>query len=178
MMQRFNEFNRFLRCPRLFQQFIVDMVKKVKNERLCFIRFNQTKLRAEDYGVLLEAVRNDNNVTSENLGKLVVLPSSFTGGPLFMHGYAHDRMTYVHQRESPVIFITFTCNPSWQEAAVQLLPGHVVSDGIDFLARVFQQIVKKILHAIKDVQVFGKVACFTYSIEWQKRGLPHKHLLV
>ncbi|GFV54584.1 ATP-dependent DNA helicase [Trichonephila clavipes] len=34
------------------------------------------------------------------------------------------------------------------------------------------------MHVIKDVQVFGKVACFKYSIEWQKRGLPHMHLLV
>ncbi|GFW79935.1 helitron_like_N domain-containing protein [Trichonephila clavipes] len=34
------------------------------------------------------------------------------------------------------------------------------------------------MHVIKDVQVFGKVACFMYSIEWQKRGLPHMHLLV
>ncbi|GFT45389.1 helitron_like_N domain-containing protein [Trichonephila clavipes] len=74
MMQRVNEFNTLLRCPRFFQQYIVDMYAKVENERLRFIRLNQTKLRAEDYGILLEAVKNDNKVTSENLGKLVVLP--------------------------------------------------------------------------------------------------------
>ncbi|GFR22143.1 helitron_like_N domain-containing protein [Trichonephila clavata] len=74
MMQRVNEFNTLLRCPRLFQHYIVDMYAKVENERLRFIRLNQTKLRAEDHGVLLEAVRNDNTVNSENLGKLVVLP--------------------------------------------------------------------------------------------------------
>ncbi|GFV42408.1 ATP-dependent DNA helicase [Trichonephila clavipes] len=81
MMQRISECNTLLRCPHLFQQYIVDMYVKVKNERLRFIRLNQTKLRAEDYGVLSEAVRNGNNVTSENLSKLMVLPSSFTGGP-------------------------------------------------------------------------------------------------
>ena len=102
MMQRVNEFNTLLRCPRLFQQYIVDMYAKVENERLRFIRLNQTKLRAEDYGVLLEAVRNDNNVTSENLGKLVVLPSSFSGGPRYMHEYAQDGMTYVRHRNTSI----------------------------------------------------------------------------
>ncbi|GFU25608.1 helitron_like_N domain-containing protein [Trichonephila clavipes] len=88
MMQRLNEFNTLLRFPRLFQQYIIHMYAKVENERLRFIRLNETKLRAEDYGVLLEAIRNDNNVTSKNLGKLVVLSSSCTGGPRYMHEYA------------------------------------------------------------------------------------------
>ncbi|GFS92697.1 ATP-dependent DNA helicase [Trichonephila clavipes] len=34
------------------------------------------------------------------------------------------------------------------------------------------------IHVINNVQVLGKVACFMYSIEWQKQGLPHMHLLV
>ncbi|GFW94250.1 ATP-dependent DNA helicase [Trichonephila clavipes] len=178
MMQRVNEYNTLLRCPRLFQQYRVDMYAKVENERLRFIRLNQTKLRAEDYGILLEAVRNDNNVTSENLGKLVVLPTSFTGGPRYMHEYAQDGMTYVLHRGTPDLFITFTCNPSWPEITVELLPGQVAADRVDLVARVFQQKIKKMMHVIKDVQVFGKVACFMYSIEWQKRGLPHMHLLV
>ncbi|GFV64162.1 helitron_like_N domain-containing protein [Trichonephila clavipes] len=102
MMQRVNEFNTLLRCPCLFQQYIVDMYSKVENERLRFIRLNQTKLKAEVYyGILLEAVRNDINVTSENLGKLVVLPTSFTGGPRYMHEYKQDGMTYVRHRGTP-----------------------------------------------------------------------------
>ncbi|GFV54585.1 ATP-dependent DNA helicase [Trichonephila clavipes] len=112
MMQRVNKFNTLLRCPRLFQQYIVDMYAKVENEILRFIRLNQTKLRDEDYEVLLEAVKNNNNVTSENLGKLVVLPSSFPGGPRYMHKYAQDGMTYVRHKGTPDLFITFTCNPS------------------------------------------------------------------
>ncbi|GFV94737.1 helitron_like_N domain-containing protein [Trichonephila clavipes] len=112
-------------------------------DRLRFIRLNQTKLRAEDHSVLLEAVRNDNNVTSENLGKLVVLSSSFTGGPRYMHEYAQDGMTYVRHRGTPDLFITFTCNPNWSETTVELLPGQVAADRVDLVARVFQQKVKK-----------------------------------
>ncbi|GFT13536.1 ATP-dependent DNA helicase [Trichonephila clavipes] len=147
MMQRVNGFNTLLRCPRLFQQYIVDMYAK--------------------------AVRNDNNVTSENLVKLVVLPSSFTRGPRYMLEYAEDGMTYVRHRGTPDLFITFTCNPSWPEIAVELLPGRVEADRVDLVARVFQQEVKKMMHVFKDVQVFGKVVCLIYSIEWQKIFKAH-----
>ncbi|GFW09996.1 ATP-dependent DNA helicase [Trichonephila clavipes] len=148
-MQRVNEFNTLLRCPCLYQQYIVDMYAK--------------------------AIRNDNNVTFENLGKLGMLPSSFTGGPRCMHEYAHDGMNYVSHRGTPDLFITFSYNPSWPVITVELLPGQVAANRI---AMVFQQKVKKMMHVIKDVQVFGRVACFMYSIKWQKRGLPHMHLLV
>ncbi|GFS58435.1 hypothetical protein TNCV_2475491 [Trichonephila clavipes] len=163
MMQRINEFSTLLRCPRLFRQYIVDMYSKVENERLRFLRLNQTKLRAEDYGVLLQAVRNGNNVTSENLAKLVVLPSSFTGGSRYMHEYAQDGITYARHRGTPDFFITFTCNPSWPETTIELLPGQVAADRVDLVARLFQQKVKKMMYIIKDVQVFRKVACFMYS---------------
>ncbi|GFR22141.1 helitron_like_N domain-containing protein [Trichonephila clavata] len=87
-------------------------------------------------------------------------------------------MTYVRHRGTPDLFITFTCNPSWPEITVELLPGHEAVDRVDLVARVFQQKVQKMMHVMMDVQVYGKVACFMYSIEWQKRGLPHMHLLV
>ena len=27
-------------------------------------------------------------------------------------------------------------------------------------------------------RIFGRVVTYTYSIEWQKRGLPHAHILI
>ena len=59
------------------------MYAKVESERLSFFRYNQKTLRAEDYIHLRDAVRNDGNV--QNVGQLVVLPSSFTAGPRYMH---------------------------------------------------------------------------------------------
>ena len=34
-----------------------------------------------------------------------------------------------------------------------------------------------IAHLTKQ-EVFGPVRCYMYSIEWQKRGLPHAHILL
>ena len=31
---------------------------------------------------------------------------------------------------------------------------------------------------ITKAKIFGEVRCHMYTIEWQKRGLPHAHILV
>ncbi|GFV68071.1 ATP-dependent DNA helicase [Trichonephila clavipes] len=44
-------------------------------------------------------------------------------------------MTYVRYRGTPDLFITFTCNPSWPEITVELLPGQVAADRVDLVVR-------------------------------------------
>lgn len=67
-----------------FRQFLVDMYAKIKTQRLKFICNNQKKIRSEDYVHLKDAIRNADDQVSE-LGKMVVLLQSFTGGPCYMH---------------------------------------------------------------------------------------------
>jgi hypothetical protein len=115
LMTRENAENHILKCRQLFHQYVVDMYAKIESERLLYIRLNQTKLRSEDYIHLRDALANDGNVNPEELGKMVILPSSFTGGPRHMHEYTQDAMTYVRKYGRPDLFITFTCNPTWDE---------------------------------------------------------------
>ena len=46
------------------------------------------------------------------------------------------------------------------------------------MTRVFRLKVQKLLEMLKSEMVFGKPQVWLYSIEWQKRGLPHCHLLL
>ncbi|KIH61445.1 hypothetical protein ANCDUO_08281 [Ancylostoma duodenale] len=85
--------NHLLKCRQLFHQFIVDMYAKIESERLLYIRLNQRKLRVDDYIHLRDAVANDGNPT--DVGRLVILPATFTGSPRHMHEYAQDAMLYV-----------------------------------------------------------------------------------
>ena len=89
------------------------MFAKIVTERLNFIRHNQKKLRVENYIYLKDANINDGNL--EELGQMVILPSTFTGGPRYMNEKTQDAMTYVRKYGRPDIFITFTCNPLWDE---------------------------------------------------------------
>ncbi|GBP45276.1 hypothetical protein EVAR_29024_1 [Eumeta japonica] len=94
MMVRRNDFNLLLRCRLLLLQFLVDMYVKVESERLRFIALNQTKLRAENYIHLQDAIRNDADLNPNNLGQMVILPSSFVNSPRYLHEYTQDAFTY------------------------------------------------------------------------------------
>ncbi|CAI6361884.1 unnamed protein product [Macrosiphum euphorbiae] len=111
LMVRHHIYNHLHHYRKLIHKYWVDMYAKIESERLLFIRNNQSKLRAEDYIHLRDAIENDGQVN--DIGKLFILPSSFTGGPRYMHEKTMDAMTY----------------------------------------------------------------CYMYTVEWQKSGLPHVHLL-
>ena len=176
LMLRPNDFNILLRAGKLSHQFFVDMYVKIETERLSFYRKNQKKLRAENYCHLRDAIKTDDNV--RNLGQLVILPSSFTGGPRYMHEKSQDAMTYVKNFGPPELFITITCNPKWPEITNELLPLQTAVDRPDIIARVFYLKMKRFMYLIEKKHLFGRKRCHLYTIEWQKRGLPHLHLLL
>jgi hypothetical protein len=87
-------FNRILRATALFHQFLVDMYAKIETERLNFIKHNQGQLRAENYIHLKDSVdREGAQREARDVGKVVILPSSFTGGLRYMHERTQDAIT-------------------------------------------------------------------------------------
>ncbi|XP_075977347.1 uncharacterized protein LOC142977354 [Anticarsia gemmatalis] len=160
LMIRTHEENVILKCRRLFQQFAVDMYVKVETERLAFIRYNQAKLRSEDYIHLRDAIHSDGDV--QNVGRLTILPSSYIGSPRHMHEYAQDAMTYVRNYGTPDLFITFTCNPKWMEIEREMEPGQKPQDRHDIIARVFQQKLKAIRMSI--ILSFSATVCSLKSL--------------
>ncbi|XP_067931940.1 uncharacterized protein [Watersipora subatra] len=176
LMVRDGSFNYIHRCRKLFLQFAVDMYAKIETERLSFIRHHQTRLRADDYIHLRDAVADDRN--ANQLGNMVILPSSFTGGPRYMHERTQDAMTYVRHYGRPDLFITFTCNSKWDEISNELLPGQQSYDRHDVVAKVFHLKLKQLMDYITTGAIFGAVPCHMYTIEWQKRGLPHANILI
>ena len=101
LFPRRDQENHLLKYRQLFHQFIVDMYAKIESERLLYIRLNQKKLRMEDYIHLRDAIANDAN--PNDLGKMVILPATFTGSPRHMHEYTQDAMTYVRNYGRPGI---------------------------------------------------------------------------
>lgn len=176
LMIREGEINHILKCRRLFHQFAVDMYVKIETERLTYIRLNQKQLRSEEYIHLRDAINADGD--ANNVGRMTILPATYIGSPRHMHEYAQDAMSYVRQYGRPDLFITFTCNPQWIEIKKELLPSQTPVDRHDITARVFKQKLKSLMDFIIKHRVYGQVRCWMYSVEWQKRGLPHAHILV
>lgn len=65
---------------------------KIEAERVLFIRLNQEKLRSEEYVFLKDSLTLD---SIDNVGQIVVLPSTFVGSPRYMHEKMQDDMCYI-----------------------------------------------------------------------------------
>ncbi|GJX10424.1 DNA helicase [Tanacetum coccineum] len=57
-------------------------------------------------------------------------------------------------------------------------PDLTPADRADVICRVFKQKVNDFLSFLKEVKMFGDVSAVLYTIEFQKRGLPHCHTLL
>jgi len=60
----------------------------------------------------------------------------------------------------------------------ELLPNQQASDRSDLISRVFKLKLKSITNDLFVKGVLGKVIAHVHVIEFQKRGLPHAHILM
>ena len=129
---------------------------------------------------LIDHVRGErlpDNV-EDDVGRQILLPASHTGYPRDLHRRSLNAIAMVAVAGKPDLFITFTCNPRWPEIQSALGPHDTANDRPDILARVFAFKFKQFLQDVYVHSAFGAVAGYSYAIEFQKRGLPHAHLLV
>ncbi|EAU91301.2 hypothetical protein CC1G_13042 [Coprinopsis cinerea okayama7 len=176
---RLGQFNILHRAGGLFNRLIVDMYTSVDQNRLRFINSNQSTIRAARFSNLTDAQLNDPDDADVNeIGKRVFLPSSYVGGPHFMTQCYQDSMVIVGHYKKVDIFLTMTTNPHWPEILRELEPGQTAYDRPDLVARVFEMKRKVLVDFIVKTGIFGKVDAYVYTIEFQKRGLPHMHLLI
>jgi hypothetical protein len=95
-----------------------------------------------------------------------------------MHQNYQDAMAIVRKLTKPDLFVTMTCNPNWPEIQENLRPGQQAWERPDLCARVFKAKLKEFLHEINRDYIFGVIKGQIYVIEFQKRGLPHAHILL
>ncbi|GMF50480.1 unnamed protein product [Phytophthora fragariaefolia] len=192
---------------RLFQQWVVDQHAKCEQERLRWVAKNQKKLRAELYHGISDALLNDETVTLDEgevlvseydratgtlvhpdrgsryedflnqVGKRIVLPDSHSGSPRNMYKHYQEFMAIVWEYGKPDAFITMTCNPKWVEIIVLLPDEQTAQDRPDIVARVWQLKLKAKL-ADLDEGLLGRLEARIYVVEFQKRGLPHAHIVI
>jgi hypothetical protein len=94
-----------------------------------------------------------------------------------MNQHYQDAMSIVRRFGKPDLFITFTCNPNWPELRENKIGDTIINERPDLLCRVFHMKVLTLIKDIYDNNIFGKCLAYSYTIEFQKRGLPHAHLV-
>jgi hypothetical protein len=126
----------FVHNKRLYQEWGVDQYSKVESQWLFYICNNQGPLRVAIYGGVVDVVAN-NDANIDNLGRLIVLPSSFIGGHRHMAQFYQDSMAIVRQYGKPDLFITMTCNPKCEEIVNALKPSEIANDRPNLVTCVF-----------------------------------------
>ena len=119
---------------------------------LNYVGYHQGWLRVENDTGLADHIANYND---GQVGRMVILSSSFQGSPHNMKERYHDPMAIVAKYGKPDLFIAMTCNPPWHEIKKK----------------------KKIFSRDKK-SAFGEVLAYCYSTEFQKQELPIAHILI
>ncbi|KAK4520453.1 uncharacterized protein ATC70_008588 [Mucor velutinosus] len=138
---------------------------KTEHRRLEHLRNNQGSLRTELYSGLTDAAVSDTTISTEEIGKQLILPSSDTGTPRSMQQLYQDSMAMVSALGRPSYFITFTCNPNWPEIVNELRNGGLSpTDRPDLCSRVLDMKLKELISDIKTKPyIFGNVIGFTHA---------------
>ncbi|XP_020999390.2 uncharacterized protein LOC110281460 [Arachis duranensis] len=162
----------------LLQQFVVDNSVKIETRKLRWVQTRQKKLRVELYQGLQNALHTG-ETNAENVGrKRTILPSSFIGSRRDMTQRYEDGMAIVLKEGKPDIFLIMTCNPSWTEITSELNPVQTPQDRPDLTTKIFRAKFEQLKEDVITKGVLGKVKSYIYVTEFQKRGLPHVHILL
>ena len=176
---RTNEFPIILCGGRLLQQYICDMWVSTDQNRLRWVESHQPQLRAALYSGLEDAVgHGEGDLNLADVGHRVVLPSSYIGGPRYMNQRFQDAIAVARYYHGFDLFITFTCNSQWPEIKDALLSCQSAADRPDLTVRVFNMYKNSLVKELIKDAIFGESLGYVYTIEFQKRGLPHMHLLL
>ncbi|KAL8121949.1 hypothetical protein AgCh_018615 [Apium graveolens] len=164
---------------RLFQQYMVDAFSTIEQTRLWWIRTHQTTLRNELYSNSCRSVSRG-DVDSSNTSEGIVLPAGYVGSKRYMQQNFQDALAVCRYIRHPDIFLTMTCNSLWDEIQkmMEYMPGCIAPNCPDIISRVFRLKLDQLMVYIKDKKHFGVCIGVMYIVEFQKRGLPHVHMLI
>ncbi|XP_074337035.1 uncharacterized protein LOC141674212 [Apium graveolens] len=164
---------------RLFQQYLVDAFSSIEHTRLWWFRTHQTTLGNELYSNICDLLSRG-DVDTSNTGKGIILPAGFVGSKWYMQQNFQDALAVCRFIGHPDIILTMTCNPLWDEIQkmMEYLPGCIALNCPDIISRVFRLKLDQLLEDIKTKKYFGVCNGVMYVVEFQKRGLPHVHMLI
>ena len=88
-----------------------------------------------------------------------------------------DAMAICRVNGPPSLFITMTADPAWQEITDVILAGANPMDHPTEIVRVTYLKLKRLLYELVQMRRLGLVVAYVSTIEFQKRGLPHIHVM-
>jgi hypothetical protein len=165
-------------CQKLTMEFYCDVYSQYESRLAAFYRMpqQQSKFRAARVAAVEDQLRA--GLDASAIGQAVVkIPAGFVGSAKWYQQLYYDAMALPMRYGKPDLFITFTCNPKWQEISAALPPRSHWQHHMDIVERVFMLKLQQLIQDLTEGEIFGTVLSYVYRIEWQARGLPHAHML-
>ncbi|XP_022841967.1 uncharacterized protein LOC111365659 [Olea europaea var. sylvestris] len=128
------------------------------------------------YGIV-DSVQNSEN-RGYKIGRSLLLPSNFVGGPRNITKRYMDAMSLVQRYGKPDMFLTIRCNPNWPEIKCELKHSDEIQNRPGLLVRIFCAKFEELKADLVKRKLLDPIAAHAYVIEFQKRGLPHAHFLL
>lgn len=182
-------------AERLLQQLLVDVWGSCEQDRLDWLWYNQKAIRADKYSRIQTHARGPNHGTSDLGIQRIILPSTHVGSRRFMVELYRDACAIAKRFGKPTFFVTFTANPHWPEFEAIVdrdrnerdnptAPGSSANNYPDLVVRIFHLKLKGLLEDLTgrphsdSIGIFGPTRAHVYTVEYQKRGLPHAHIIL
>ncbi|KAK0427397.1 hypothetical protein QR680_010208 [Steinernema hermaphroditum] len=181
--------------------YVIDHFMRITRQRGENIRRNNTQTTITNKKRFLEFMNDVARRRGRTVGALTYVPHYIRGSPRYLREQFEKAVTLSNKLGKPDLFITFTASSRWQEIKENIPPGETWADHPFLVAEIFK---KKLHEFLKDVcgtwkketpkqkaeriaakkhkvlrgGMFGDVAWYVYSVEFQQRGMPHAHIVI
>jgi hypothetical protein len=157
--------------PTLREEFVCAISGRLINLNIKYLAQTERTFAQEDE---LQADAGDQE--PKEYGLRTFIPPSLTDSDEYWHDVATRCFAISAKFGAPTFFLTFTMNPYWPEyQALKRESGNFGDSAI--MAIVFKEKLSALMTFLKKRRTLGTILAFVWRIEYQRRGLPHAHLL-
>lgn len=149
---------RFRQLDRLGCEWIIDNYCRELGRRLLYIQHGKFVERQREFAFEMETEQDASG------DQRLRLPVCFLGSPVWTTARTAEALTLARKLGNPHSLITATFNPRWPEVVQHLTP------------RIFKLRMQQLLAALR--KHFGPLAYSVWVVEFQKRDLPHAHVII
>uniref|UniRef100_A0A915CXY9 ATP-dependent DNA helicase n=1 Tax=Ditylenchus dipsaci TaxID=166011 RepID=A0A915CXY9_9BILA len=166
---------------KLAEAYILHCATRIERHEIDEVKKAQKKYRKVLRGNLPEVLqkRLHKKHPGAKLGKIFLDPVTVKGSRRYMQRAYADAMSIIMKTGNPFRFVTFTGNPYWPEITEIIKDQNLTwLNRVDAVCRIFTDKAEEFIRDLTEKHVLGKLSGYVFSLEHQKRGMPHLHCLL
>eukprot|EP00980_Cylindrotheca_fusiformis_P006029 scaffold1294_cov78-Cylindrotheca_fusiformis.AAC.1 len=141
------------------------------------LKFYRQRMQTRLYPISSKGIKSFSVQPDEGF-QYKYLPQSHQGSPRYYQNQYLNTMNCVNLICPGTYFITMTANPNWPEIVKSLHENEEWQECPDIVARAFKLKFDELICDLTKRHVMGLCLGFLSVTEFQKRGMPHGHVIL